>query len=152
MSDASNLVRGDTNRTRDAFVRVLSENTTERVSVRQGGGQANERTLSAALSNDGRFVALSSDASNLVPGDANRGRDIFVVDRATGRVTLASVASNDVPAAGDSGGPSISGDGRYVAFQSFAATLTAGDDNGVRDVFVHDLVNRTTFRVSSGGR
>ena len=152
VSDASKLVRGDTNRVRDAFLRVIGQSTTERVSVRQGGGQTNARTLFASVSSDGRFVALSSDASNLVSGDANRSRDIFVVDRATGRVALASVASDGTPGAGDSGGPSISGDGRYVAFQSYAATLTAGDDNDVRDVFVHDLVNRTTLRVSIGGR
>ena len=152
VSDASNLVAGDSNRTRDAFVRVVDDTKTERVSVPQGGGQANRRTLSTAVSGDGRFVALSSDASNLVGGDANGDRDVFAVDRSTGRVTIASTASDGRAAEGDSGGPSISADGRYVAFQSWAAALTAGDVNGVRDVFVHDLVNRTTLRVSLGGR
>lgn len=150
VSDAPNLVPGDTNRVRDAFVRDLDRGMTERVSIPSGGGQANRRTLSAALSGDGRFVAISSDASNLVTDDGNRRRDIFVVDRSSGVVTLVSVASDGTAADADSGGPSISADGRFVAFQSFAGSLAAGDENEVRDVFVHDLATRTTGRASAG--
>lgn len=152
VSDAPNLVPGDTNRVRDAFIRDLGAATTERVSVPTGGGQANRRTLSVALSGDGRFVALSSDASNLVATDRNVRRDIFVLDRSSGIVTLASVASDGTAADADSGGPSISADGRDVAFQSFADSLAAGDQNEVRDVFVHDLATTTTSRVSAGRR
>jgi Tol biopolymer transport system component len=151
VSDATNLVRGDSNRVRDAFLRDLDAGTTVRVSVPQGGGQADARTLSASLSGDARFIALSSNASNLVRGDVFPGRDIFLIDRQTGRIAIASVASDARPGDGDSGGPSISVDGRYVAFQSYATTFAAGDVNGVRDVFVHDLLNGTTIRASTAG-
>ena len=152
VSDAPNLVSGDTNHVRDAFIRDLGAAATERVSTPSGGGQANRRTLSVAVSGDGRFVALSSDASNLILTDLNGRRDIFVLDRSSGIVTLVSVASDGTAADGDSGGPSISADGRFVAFQSFADSLAAGDQNEVRDVFVHDLVTSTTGRASVGRR
>jgi Tol biopolymer transport system component len=148
VSAASNLIGSDTNRVRDAFVRDVAARTTERVSVVRGEGQANGQTLSAVVSGSGRFVAFSSDASNLVAGDRNAHRDVFELDRSTGTVTLVSVASDGAEGDADSGGPSISSDGRFVAFQSFATTLAAADTNGVRDVFVHDLPNRTTGRAS----
>ncbi len=152
VSKSPNLVPGDTNRMRDAFVRDLATEQLSRVSVTGAGEQANGPASSAALSADGRFVAFSSDATNLVPKDRNRHRDVFVLDRASGAVRLVSLASDGTPGSGDSGGPSLSADGRFVAFQSYASTLSAGDENDVRDVFVHDTANGTTGRASAGAR
>jgi TonB family protein len=91
-------------------------------------------------------VAFSSDASNLVPGDTNGKPDVFVHDRQTGRTTRVSVASDNVQANSGSCSPSISADGRYVAFESSADNLVPGDTNGTLDVFVNDrLTGRTTW-------
>jgi Tol biopolymer transport system component len=81
-SDASNLVAGDTNRAGDVFVRDRSAHVTRRVSVGPGGRQANDFSYGrAAISADGRYVAFSSGATNLVAGDTNHSRDVFVRDR-----------------------------------------------------------------------
>ncbi len=80
-SIASNLVPGDTNDMTDVFVRDRQTGMTERVSVRTGGGQGNDRSILPALSTAGRFVAFESEASNLVPGDTNGQWDVFVHTR-----------------------------------------------------------------------
>jgi Tol biopolymer transport system component len=147
-SMASNLVPGDTNGTWDVFVRDRQALTTERVSVDSAGNQGDGGSAGASVSGYGRYVAFVSNASNLVDGDTNicgtppftyNCQDIFAHDR-RGRVTArASVDSGDGQANGISGNPSISADGRYVAFESEATNLVMGDTNGVEDIFVHDL-------------
>jgi Tol biopolymer transport system component len=92
-----------------------------------------------SISANGRFVAFVSHASNLVPGDTNESRDIFVHDRKTGITTRVSVDSAGNEGNGSSVGTSISASGRLVTFGSFASNLVAGDTNGVDDVFVHEL-------------
>ena len=82
MSGASNLVAGDTNHSPDVFVRDRVTHVTWRVSVGPGGTQANASNYAPAISADGRYVAFSSSASNLVAGDTNDKRDVFVRDRA----------------------------------------------------------------------
>src|SRR5262249_29399620 len=104
-----------------------------------------------ALSADGRFVAFESDVDNLVPGDTNRVRDVFLHDRVTGDTIRVSVASDGTQADGRSSffaSPSLSADGRYVAFESDADNLVPGDTNLSSDVFVHDRVTGDTVRVS----
>ncbi|MCS6908422.1 MAG: hypothetical protein RML93_11150, partial [Anaerolineales bacterium] len=147
-SIASNLVPGDTNNKRDIFVRDLQTNTTGRVSVSTGGSQANDHSYNPAISADGRYVAFWSDASNLVPNDTNGVSDIFVHDRQTGETRRVSVSSTGVQANMVSYFPSISADGRYVAYNSIASNLVSGDSNGEFDVFVHDLTNSQTQRIS----
>ena len=195
-SQATNLVPGDTNERQDAFVVDRRTGRTQRVSVSSGGAQAkptgNPDGGSAALgiSADGRYVLFRSDASNLVPGDRNGKSDAFVRDRATAktrRVPLAGVGG--VPAGvlsangryavleaadnlyrydlrggrllrmtaganGWSSSPSVSADGRYVAFTSIASNLIHGDTNKLPDVFVRDARTGKTTRVSvtSSGR
>jgi Tol biopolymer transport system component len=127
-----------------------SPSPTERVSVATGGVQAKGHSVLPAISKDGRYVAFYSDAANLVPGDTNRARDVFVHDRQTGETTRVSVANDGSQANGDSFAPAISGDGRYVAFSSSASNLVAGDQNGANDIFVRDRVANTTTRVSIG--
>ncbi|MFZ1428317.1 MAG: hypothetical protein WAS21_16270 [Geminicoccaceae bacterium] len=123
---------------------------TERVSLGQDGAQGNGDSTSSAISAVGRFVAFESSATNLVPGDTNEQRDVFVRDRQTGRTERVSVGPGGVEAAGFSEFPAISADGRFVAFQSKASNLVSGDTNGVLDVFVRDRQTRTTRRVSLG--
>jgi cold shock CspA family protein len=147
-SNATNLVPGDTNGLLDVFVHDRQTGTTTRVSVASDGTQANSDSFGPSISGDGRHVAFISSATNLVPGDTNGLIDVFVHDRQTGTTTRVSVASNGTQANSNSFGPSISSDGRYVAFSSFADTLVAGDTNTTSDVFVHDRQTGTTTRVS----
>jgi Tol biopolymer transport system component len=145
---ATNLAAGDTNGKRDVFVHDRVTGETTLVSLGQGGTAANNESQSPSVSADGRYVAFESLASNLVPGDTNLAWDVFVHDRVTGETTRASVSSAAAEALGTSTSPSISGDGRFVAFYSSAADLVPGDVNGVGDVFVRDRLTGTTSLVS----
>jgi Tol biopolymer transport system component len=126
---------------------------TDRVSLNSEEQEGNDSSDFPAVSGDGRFVAFSSLASNLVAGDTNGFADIFLRDRLLGTTVLVSVGLLGAPANGASFLPSISADGRYVAFQSIASNLVAGDTNGASDVFVRDTVAGTTTMasVTSGG-
>src|SRR5262245_29695996 len=119
-----------------------------RVSVGLNGSEPDSLSLEPALSENGRFVAFQSYASNLVPNDGNGCSDVFVRDRQTGETTRVSVSSSGVEGNYYSGEPAISPDGRFVAFVSEATNLVPGDANGVADVFVHDRVTHKTQRVS----
>lgn len=103
-----------------------------------GNGMSYNARISVASGNDGRYVAFQSAAGNLVTGDTNGFLDIFVKDRVTNKTVRVSVATDGTQANGDSYTPSISQDGRYIAFASLATNLVAGDTNGVADIFVHD--------------
>src|SRR6184192_2392776 len=109
--------------------------STELVSLPNGAGLANGRSFVPALSADGRIAAFYSDASNLVTGDSNGLRDVFVRDRGTGQTTRVSVSSSGAEANGDSFAPSLSADGRYVAFASAASNLVDSDTNDANDIF-----------------
>ena len=120
---------------------------TGRVSVSSGGVEGNLGSGSLSISADGRFVAFESDARNLVPGDINGSTDIFVHDRVTRETTRVSVSSAGVEGNSESGIPSISADGRFVAFHSYANNLVPRD-TGWADIFVRDRVTHETTRVS----
>ena len=147
-SDATNLVSGDTNETVDIFLHDGQTGQTTRASVDSAGHQGDNSSWAPAISADGRYVAFYSYASNLVPGDTNGKGDVFVRDRQTGQTTRASVDSAGGQGYGQSVDPSLSGDGRYVAFASNAPNLVAGDTNNFADVFVHDRQTGQTTRVS----
>ncbi len=150
-SNATNLVSGDTNAVYDLFVRDTSGGTTQRVSVTNTGAQANSTSVMGSISADGRYVAFSSVASNLVTGDTNNAEDVFVRDRTsntTGRVSVSSSGAQTPTGELGSRSPSISDDGRYVAFTSYAANLVSGDTNAVADIFVRDRTTNTTTRES----
>ena len=152
---ASNLVAGDTNGVQDIFVHDRVTGATRRVSVDSSGAQANCDSSFSSISADGRYVAFDSCASNLVAGDTNGERDIFVRNLITGTTTRISVDSSGAQANGYSEAPSISADGRFVAFESGANNLVAGSNNLYPDIFVHDLNTGATRRVSvnsSGGQ
>jgi Ca2+-binding RTX toxin-like protein len=150
-SDASNLVSGDTNNTSDAFVHDLTTGTTERVSIATNGTQGNGNSSGHAISADGRYVVINSNASNLVPGDTNNTSDVFVHDRLAGTIERVSIATNGTQGnegSFGSSGKDISADGRYVVFGSDASNLVPGDTNNLTDIFVHDRVAGTTKRVN----
>jgi Tol biopolymer transport system component len=129
-----------------------------------GGGLpaqcSNNERMFPTLSYDGRYVAFQSHAPNLVPNDHNHSWDVFVHDRLTGRTERVSVDSSGRERGAESAGvqgaprndfamtPSISGNGRFVAFRTAAGNLVAGDDNRAHDVFVHDRLKRTTERIT----
>jgi len=143
VSNASNLVSGDTNENWDVFVHDRQTDSTERVSVASDGSQGNNICYSPpTISADGRYVAFSSVASNLVSGDTNSTDDIFVRDRQNGSTERVSVASDGSQGNYWSSSPFISADGRYVAFYSDASNLVSGDTNETWDVFVHDREGR----------
>ncbi len=121
---------------------------TTRVSVDSSGAEGNADSYPTSMSPDGRFIAFQSTADNLVPGDTNGAYDIFVRDRVSGVTERVSVDSSGVQADGDCYEPSISPDGRFVVFESFASNLIAGDSNGTRDIFIHDRQTGTTYRLS----
>jgi Ca2+-binding RTX toxin-like protein len=117
-------------------VRDRLTNTTTRVSFDSAGNQANSNSYRPSISADGRFVAFDSEASNLAPGDTNSSYDIFVRDRLTNTTTLVSLDSAGNPGGGFN--PSISADGRFVAFDSSSINLVAGQTNNTRNIFVAD--------------
>ncbi len=145
---AGNLASNDTNNTLDVFVHDRQTGQTSRVSVASNGTQGNGPSYLGAFSTDGRYVAFFSDASNLVSGDTNGFSDVFVHDRQTGKTKRISVASNGTQGNNHSFSSSISADGRYVAYASWANNLVSGDINGFADVFVHDRQTEQTTRVS----
>jgi Tol biopolymer transport system component len=147
-SAATNLVAGDTNGVWDVFVRDRLLGTTERVSLDSGGVQGDSDSSQPSISADGRFVAFHSSATNLVAGDTNGSDDVFVRDRQRGTTERVSVDTYGIEADSDSDVPSISADGRFVAFDSFATNLVVGDTNGVPDIFVRDRQSGITERVS----
>ena len=147
-TDANNLVNGDTNNSSDVFVHDQQTGETTRVSVATDGTQGNSYSRVSSISADGRYVAFSSEANNLVIGDTNNRGDVFVHDRQTGQTTRVSLASDGTQGNIESWFPSISADGRYVAFTSWASNLVSGDTNGYGDVFVHDRQSGGTMRVS----
>src|SRR5688572_27134601 len=148
-SDATNLVGADDDATSDIFVHNRKTKKTTLVSVRYNGSQGDGDSSSTSLSKDGRFVAFSSEAPDLVANDGNTQADIFVHDRTTKKTTRVSVRSNgDEAEERYSREPSISASGRFVAFASRATNLVAADDNESEDVFVHDRTTNKTTRVS----
>ncbi len=150
-SAGSTLVAGDTNGVEDVFVYDRLARTTERVSLSSAGEQGNGDSYGPAISADGRYVAFTSAASNLTPGDGNGELDVFVRDRVAHTTVLASVGPHGTLGDGPSIAPSISGDGRLVAFESDADNLVPSDGNGTGDVFVHDVVAGATRLLSVGG-
>lgn len=137
-SDATNLVPGDTNRTTDVFARDLTAGVTELLSVGLDGEPANGASSFTTQDASGQLIAFQSVATNLVADDTNRASDIFVRNRSTGTTTRVSVGPGGVEANGASITPSMSADGRCVAFASAATNLLPGtpDTNGVLDIYV----------------
>jgi Tol biopolymer transport system component len=147
----SNLVANDTNATYDVFLRDRALGTTSRINVGPGGVEANAQSWQPAISADGEFVAFASGASNLVGSDFNAASDVFVVERRTGALELASVALGGGVGVLGAGRPSLSGDGRFVSFVGTSPDWVPGDFNALDDSFVRDRASGVTERVSVEG-
>jgi Tol biopolymer transport system component len=147
-SDASNLVRGDGNGVTDIFIRDRRAGRTAKLSVSSTEVAGNGASLNPAISANGRFIAFSSAASNLVTADANATIDIFVRDRRTGTTRRVSVSSAEAEGNGGSGDAGISANGRFVSFASSASNLVENDTNADSDVFVRDRRTGNTRRLS----
>lgn len=147
-SRCDSLVPNDTNFTEDVFVRDLQTGAIERVSVSSTEAQANGRSHSPAISDDGNYVVFVSDASNLWPNDTNGKSDVFMRDRAAGTTTVISYTSANRMGGGGTSRPSVSGDGTRIAFAAEASDLLPGDTNAAVDVFVRDMAVGTIQRVS----
>lgn len=142
------LGRGtDTNSARDIFVYDLVKDETTRVSVASDGAQGAGESLRPSISADGRFVAFQSEVV-FDASDTNKSRDVYMHDRESGATTRVSLSDSEAQGDGGSFSPSMSADGRYVAFWSNAANLVDGDDNAMSDVFVRDVQDGTTVRAS----
>jgi Ca2+-binding RTX toxin-like protein len=143
----------DINGFTDIFVKDLQTGSIQRVSIATNGAEGNGISSNAKISADGRYVLFESDAANLVAGDWNNARDVFLKDLQTGEIRLVSsdafggVATND-------GYPlysrqaSFSANGRYVVFESSAQNLTGYDGDAHSDIFVKDLQTWSIQRAS----
>lgn len=149
-SRASNIIGADRNDTTDVFLFNRQNDSPEFVSIRSTGTQANRSSEAPSLSHTGRYVAFTSSASNLaIKGDRNGVADVFVYDRNEGRTNRVSIRSNLAEGNGSSYDPSISANGRFVAFTSMASNFAVkGDNNNAADIFVHDRTAVKTNRVS----
>jgi WD40 repeat protein len=144
-SNASNLVSNDTNNVTDIFVRNLSTGETRRVSVNSSGVQADHISRGGAISDNGRYIAFSSEAENLAP-NYEIWEHVYVHDLQTGETTRMSVRSDGYIMVGWAEAPTISGDGRYVAFEFD----DKGDGMPTRWIYVHDRVTGQTIAVTVG--
>lgn len=147
-SGATDLVNGDTGGRDDIFLRNLGMASTTLLSRTSGGVQGNDNSYTPCISSDGRYVAFDSAATNLVGSDTNSVLDVFLRDTLTSTTTRVSVSSGGTQGNLQSEYCSISGDGRYIAFESYANTLITGDSNSDFDVFIHDQQTGETVRVS----
>lgn len=136
-SDATNLVPADNNGVRDIFVQDIETGIPERVSLAWNGEEANGNSYASSISHDGRFVAFSSDATNLVQYDFNGARDVFLYDRTLDFIRRVSVSTGGAQGNRASDEPHISGDGRCVVFVSSSGNLDDLGDNHQRDVYLY---------------
>ncbi|MBF0156389.1 MAG: putative Ig domain-containing protein [Magnetococcales bacterium] len=102
----------------------------------------------SAMTADGRYVAFSGVAGDLVPGDTNGVSDVFLRDTLTGAITLISRSASGTLGNAHSYSPVLSSDGRYVAFTSDASNFAPGDANGVSDIFLKDTLTGSLTLVS----
>jgi len=147
-SSASNLVAGDTNGKWDVFLLDRNTGDIELISQTADGTLGDGSSFHASVSDDGRYVAFHSLASNLSSIDTDADADIYVKDRQTGALELITKSTTGGAADGRAFVPDLSADGRYVAFESESTNLIAGDTNAKWDVFLADRQTGTIERVS----
>ena len=150
VSAASDLVAGDTNGMNDIFWLDLSGGSIERVSVADDESQGNGAAAATlpAVSNDGRYVAFISAASNLVSGDNNGAADAFVRDRILGTTVCVSRSTDGTLGNAATNYLTMCDSGQFIFFVSTATNLVDDDTNGHSDLFVHDRISGKTTRLS----
>src|SRR5262249_2973389 len=147
---AGNLVSADTNAVSDVFVHDRVSGSTRRISVASTGTQADNESFGADISADGDHVSFVSLASNLVADDTNSTIDAFIRDLSMGTTERVNVATGGGQANDQSQAASVNGDGRFVAFDSFASNLVADDTNHQPDVFVRDRLGTAPIVLCAG--
>jgi Tol biopolymer transport system component len=147
-SRASNIVAGDNNGQWDIFVKDIQTGDVQRVNISSNGVESNGNSSLGSISNDGRYVTFVSRANNLVSGDTNGVSDVFMHDRVTGETTRISVGNNGSQINNSADNAWISGNGKFVVYDSYASNIVANDINSNRDIFVYDVENGTTERTS----
>ncbi len=151
-SSATNLVANDANNAQDIFVRDLVNGTTTLVSVNTNGLSGGGESRDPAMTPGGRYIAFTSAAADLVPGDTNAIPDIFVRDLQSNTTTLVSVgAIPSILTIGGSEVPAITPDGRYIAYYSTATNLVPGVTTS-GEIYVRDLVAGTTLWASASSQ
>jgi hypothetical protein len=146
-SNASNLIASDTNSATDVFVRDTVEDLVVRVSVGASNSQLPAGSALGGMSGDGRYVVFTT-AVDIDADDLNDVDDVYVRDRQTNQTILISVDPNGDAGNNASRNPRITGDGRYIVFESMATDLVADDTNAVTDIFVYDQIEQTMRLVS----
>lgn len=148
-SVATNLVSGDTNGSEDIFIKDLITGAVTRVSVDNAGVQSNGNSYNPLFTPDGTKIVFTSNATNLVSGDANDTGDVFIKDLTTGLVTNVTVTDTGIQANDFCFATDVSSDGSKVLFLSRASNLVSSDTNGTLDLFVKDLLSGIITRVST---
>ncbi len=133
---ASNLVQEDDGTTADIFVRNLNAGTTEILSVHSSGAQAGNGCNFPRISADGQIIVWDSPSPNLVNGDANNQIDVFMRNRTTSLTTRISVSTFGGELNGESRRPNLSGDGKFVVFNTLASNAADDDTNGTGDIYM----------------
>jgi Tol biopolymer transport system component len=146
---ATNLVAEDSGANANIYIRDIPTGMITRASLFLPSTAINGEALEPSISADGRFIAFTSAATNLVPNDTNQSTDIFLYDRDLGLTERVSLNSDGAQGLSDSIDPVISADGRFIVFSSTAPNLVNGDTNGRADVFLRDRQEGTTVRVSA---
>jgi hypothetical protein len=147
-SSASDLVAGDSDWSEDVFIYDMVTGITTLVSQSTAGVHGNGDSLNPSISDDGRYVTFESLSSNLVNDHTYTGCQVYLRDRLLGTTSIISTNTNGEPAAMGASGPTISGDGRYIVFDSYSGNLVEGDMNGHRDIFLHNNQTGSITRVS----
>jgi hypothetical protein len=145
---ASNLSPADPTYDVDIYLRDRQTGNTEYISTAPDGSEGNGRSDEPRISDDGRYVVFHSRASNLVANDTNNKNDIFLHDRQTGATTRISMGWDGTEADDQSLSPDISGEGRYIVYESVATNLVPGDTNLDYDIFLYNTVTGQTTRIS----
>jgi hypothetical protein len=155
-STATNLDSADTDALSDIYIYDRDTDTLElasRQSASAGGAKGNNHSLVPSISKDGRYVSFQSAATNLDSTDTDALSDIYIYDRDTDVLELASRKSATAGGAKGNGSsfmPSINVDGRYVAFMSVSTNLDPADTDSIRDIYVYDRLTQTQSLMSKG--
>lgn len=149
-SEADDLVANDTNSVRDVFVRDLADDTVVLVSAEPGGLPADGFSSEPAISGNGRYVAFTSGATNLISGDTNGMTDIFVRDLQSGTIVLGSAGLTGGFGNSNSYAPTLSSDGRWLLFISQARNLVSDTITGPDNLYLRDLQLSNTVALTTG--
>jgi len=149
-STATNLIAGGNSFAQNVFVHDTQTDLTTLVSKNKDGTDGgNALSTTPYLSNDGRYVVFSSNASDIVLNDNNGNRDVFLYDMQLNTMKLVSKNNAGTGSAnGASFAYDISADGRYIAYESSAADIVANDSNGTYDIYIYDAVTDITILAS----